>query len=380
MSEFSAVEQLQPLKLCDPLIEAHKDAATYRPATGLVEALDIAMLLGVPLLLTGDPGVGKTRAAHWLASRLETELIPFYVKSSTAGSDLLYQFDEVARFRDGGREEPRPLAYYLRFNALGKAILHSAGGGATLFTASGEALQGPALLRHRALLVEAFGKRGQALVDAVEAGDGAARATVALLQPDHSDFAEAAPEHRLVLIDELDKAPRDTPNDLLLEVEEMEFNIPELGIKIKGNAGFRPVVIITSNSEKSLPDPFLRRCAFFDIPFPSVGELKLIIEGSVATLAGGGRLVDDVLAAFRELRRPQALTKTPGTAELLAWLDILVNRYHLTAESSLGGAFTKDFAEDKEGIRHSLTAVLKTRADGETGGRIVRDWAARNSG
>lgn len=371
MTGFSAVTQVEPLRLCEPLVEAHKDAAVYRPAAGLKEALDIAMMLGVPLLLTGDPGVGKTRAAHWLAAELKSDLLRFDVKSNTLGPDLLYQFDEVARFRDSSRKEQRPLVQYLRFSALGKAILQSAGGRATLFTTSGEPLKGAELSRRRDLLAEAFGERSVAIVRAAE--DDKAIAPVSLLTPDELDFAKAEPRHRVVLIDELDKAPRDTPNDLLVEVEEMEFNIPELGVKVKGHPSFRPIVIITSNSEKSLPDPFLRRCAFFDIPFPSPEELKLIIDGSVAALDGGGLLVEEALAAFSELRRPQALIKAPGTAELLAWLDTLVTKNKLAADSSLRRAVR----EDPAALRDSLVAVLKTVPDKKRGPEILKDWAGK---
>ena len=102
-----------------------------------------------------------------------------------------------------------------------------------------------------------------------------------------------SPTRRLVLIDEIDKAPRDFPNDLLDEIDQMEFRVPELAMKFR--AAHRPVVIITSNSERQLPDPFLRRCVFHRIEFPSADRLQAILRqrlghlGTVRRAGGRGR-------------------------------------------------------------------------------------------
>src|SRR5205085_6127566 len=109
----------------------------------------------------------------------------------------------------------------------------------------------------RKLIARAFGD------EATTAGT----ARSAWLLPNEPTFSDADGQHCVVLIDELDKAPRDTPNDLLAEIENLGFAIPELGIAIRSDPGFRPIVLLTSNSEKSLPEPFLRRCVYFDIPF-----------------------------------------------------------------------------------------------------------------
>jgi MoxR-like ATPase len=368
---FTAILSNSPLRLSHPLTEGHKQWEAYFPAAGLPEAMDVAMLLGQPLLLTGDPGTGKTRAAHWLAEKLGIPpLLRFDVKSTSTGNDLLYQFDEVARFRDSTRQESKPLVSYLRFNALGEAVLRAAGGASLLSSIVGEPLEGEVTARQRNILVDAFGAIPP---------DG--RITTAMLLPDDKDFAVAEPVHRLVLIDELDKAPRDTPNDLLAEIEDMSFRIPELGVKVEAaETGFRPVVIITSNSEKSLPEPFLRRCAYFDIPvprrydkakdgrWPGQGTLEQIVEGRIDALTGGGMLLEQALDLFQRLRRPDSgVQKKPGTAELLAWLDVVVKRNALQRDD--------DFKSKKEAVESSLAAVLKNKDDVDAARRIVAEWA-----
>jgi MoxR-like ATPase len=368
MASFTAVLAKSPLRLAPALTEHHKDAQGYFPAQGLAEAIDVAMLLGQPLLLTGEPGTGKTRAAYWLANEISAgTLLRFDVKSTSSGTDLLYYFDEVARFRDSTRQEKYPLVRYLRFNALGEAILRAAGGKAVLQTIPGEPLEGAALERHRKLLEDAFGDRPSTV-----------SATTSLLLPDDASFSDSEPEHRVVLIDELDKAPRDTPNDLLVEIEDMEFAIPELGVVVKSHIDFRPIVVITSNSEKSLPDPFLRRCAYFDIPFPrrynarvdgawpGQGTIEQIVEARIDALSGGGQLVSQALDLFQRLRRP-GLRKSPGTAELLAWLDVLVSQHKLGPKDDLiPRAATLDL---------TLSPIMKTKDDLEAARRIILDWA-----
>ena len=93
---------------------------------------------------------------------------------------------------------------------------------------------------------------------------------------------ENEPKSSVVLIDEIDKAPRDFPNDILNEIENMEFEIKEAGnYKIRKGAGQRIVVIMTSNSEKNLPEPFLRRCVFYHIPFPDKEQLLEIVQSQL---------------------------------------------------------------------------------------------------
>ncbi len=313
MIDFLAIEPGETLRLRPALAEAHKRIDTYEPAQGLREAVDVAMLLGVPLLITGEPGTGKTSAARWLADQLGADdVMPLDVKSTTAGRDLLYTFDEVARFRDSSRGEDRPLISYVQFSALGEAILRAAGGSAVLQTPDRRSLSGEWLDRHRETIRRAFG--GEA--------DGTKGATVALLLPGEPGFSEAAPQHRVVLIDELDKAPRDTPNDLLAEINDMAFVITELSLRVAAQNGRRPIVLITSNSEKALPEPFLRRCAFFNIPDATDEQLEAILASKIPD-ATGSELSRTALKLYGDLRRHARVQKRPGTSELLSWLDVL---------------------------------------------------------
>jgi MoxR-like ATPase len=361
--KFIAVEDEAPLRLSPPLAENHKKVNHYRPSVGLREAMDVAMLLGVPLILTGEPGVGKTRAAYWLANELAVgEVLRHNVKSTTSGADLLYAFDDVSRFRDSAQSARRPLTAYLRFQPLGEAIVRAAGGRAILRTDAGEVLAGEALDRHRDLLAQAFGADWKPVEDAARVAD---------LMPRESGFASAGPAYRVVLIDELDKAPLDTPNDLLAEVEDMKFVIPELGLQVLADPAVRPIVIITSNSEKSLPDPFMRRCAYFDVPLPDDETLKAIIEDSVAALKGGGQLLRDALELFALFREENTgLSRKPGASELLAWLEALTHGQQLAPHDSL---YAWAHAPGKR-VRDSFCAVFKGRDDIAKAEAIVARW------
>jgi MoxR-like ATPase len=130
-----------------------------------------------------------------------------------------------------------------------------------------------------------------------------------------------APQRPVLLIDEIDKADIEFPNDLLQELDRMEFYVYETGETVK--AKVRPVVLITSNNEKELPDAFLRRCFFHYIKFPDAETMKAIIEVHFPGLKG--RLVKEALAVFYELREVPGLKKKPSTSELLDWIKLLLN-------------------------------------------------------
>jgi MoxR-like ATPase len=185
-----------------------------------------------------------------------------------------------------------------------------------------------------------------------------------------------------VLIDEIDKAPRDFPNDLLNEIDRLYFRMPELqnlgSPGADGDAGvesrYRPIVIITSNSEKGLPDPFLRRCVYFDIPFPTEEELGRIVSGRIEALKADDVLLSDALDLFYRLRHQRAalnpksetnLKKEPSTAELLNWLQIMAHR---------GARPNESLKAQKDLIRETLFTLVKNADDHPDALAAIERW------
>jgi len=208
----------------------------------------------------------------------------------------------------------------------------------------------------------------------------------------------------VVLIDEIDKAPKDVPNDLLWELEEMSFNISEVAApsealiagpdtgeqpqKVTSGSTFsirressalRPIVIITSNSEKSLPDAFLRRCVYYHVPFPDFDDSGAHDHVSVQTIVasrlqaryqgGGEKLVEDAISFFRFLRE-QSLERKPGLAELLNWLDYLLPPQNLGA-ASLGRLMDMDEPRRSNSIGITL---LKQKDDQKKVQDLLNGW------
>jgi MoxR-like ATPase len=130
--------------------------------------------------------------------------------------------------------------------------------------------------------------------------------------------AEARP---VLLIDEIDKADIEFPNDLLLELDRMEFHVYETGETVRAQR--RPIVVITSNNEKELPDAFLRRCFFHYIKFPDAETMNRIVEVHYPGIKR--RLVEEALRIFFEIREVPGLKKKPSTSELLDWLKLLLS-------------------------------------------------------
>ncbi len=294
------------------------DPAAYRPAKGLQDAVNVALLLQRPLLVTGEPGTGKTQLAYSIAWQLSRQqdshatsarVEKFETKSTSIARDLFYSFDMVGRFHaaQGGRDAD-PLAF-MTFNALGRALLDA-------------------------------------------------------LPPEQAREFERAhkyqgPRRSVVLIDEIDKAPRDFPNDLLNELDQFYFRIPELGGVAVGGPGkvtpdYWPVVVITSNSEKALPEPFLRRCIYYDIPFPDAAQLKDILYSRMPLLVPKHeKLLADALEFFSELRKDKGLERVPSTAELMQWLTVILQDSKAKAE----GARLRDV---RERALQALPALGKT--------------------
>ena len=125
-----------------------------------------------------------------------------------------------------------------------------------------------------------------------------------------------------MLIDEIDKAPRDVPNDLLAEVENMRFFVSELDRTVAADPAMRPILVITSNSEKALPDAFLRRCVYYHIPFPADDELREIVASRIAALPRDSDLVGDAIVLFGYVRHArQRLRRIPALLSLLGLLQ-----------------------------------------------------------
>ncbi|MBU2864634.1 MoxR family ATPase [Reinekea forsetii] len=147
--------------------------------------------------------------------------------------------------------------------------------------------------------------------------------------------AFASEKRTVLLIDEVDKADIEFPNDLLVELDRMEFHVYETGETIK--AIHRPIIIITSNNEKELPDAFLRRCFFHYINFPDAQTLKSIVD--VHYPNAQGMLVKRALEIFFDIRNVPGLKKRPSTSELIDWLKLLISD-ELSAEEIKTGTFT----------------------------------------
>ena len=154
----------------------------------------------------------------------------------------------------------------------------------------------------------------------------------------------------ILLVDEIDKADLEFANDLLWELDRMEFYIPETGETVKAEE--RPVVIITSNAEKELPDAFLRRCIFHYISFPDANMMNRIIHAHYPDLEE--KLVEQVLHAFYRIRTLDALQKKPSTSELLDWIQALqltgISLDRVAEEVPFSGILLKK-EEDLEVIR-----------------------------
>lgn len=152
----------------------------------------------------------------------------------------------------------------------------------------------------------------------------------------------SAASRQVLLIDEIDKADLEFPNDILLELDEMRFTVMETGDEVQANE--RPMVIITSNNEKELPDAFLRRCVFHFIDFPDLEQMRKIIDVHHPEVEK--HLLEQVLVKFYWLREQKELRKRPSTSELIDWITALlragVDPSHLESELPFMGALLKN--------------------------------------
>lgn len=219
----------------------------------LKDNVNVAIALGRPLLVKGEPGTGKTLLAHSIARGLGKRLLVWNIKSTTKAQEGLYVYDTVQRLNDArfGDKDVSNIKQYIKLGKLGESF--------------------------------------------------------------------AAEEQVVLLIDEIDKADIEFPNDLLHELDIMNFYIHETGETIA--AQHRPIVIITSNSEKELPDPFLRRCVFHYIAFPDEELMEKIVRVHFPDIEK--KLLRECLKKFYWIRQFDMLRKKPSTSELVDWIQAL---------------------------------------------------------
>ncbi len=273
------------------------DPSLYVPSQELVNAVNVALTLGQPLLLTGEPGTGKTQLAHHIAYFFQLgEPLVFNAQTTSNAKDLFYTYDALGHFQYN-QNNPEALSAvqveqrFIRYQALGEAI----------------------------------------------------RAQV----------------RKVVLIDEIDKAPRDLPNDVLAAIEAMAFDVSEVGKFYKADNHLRPIVVITSNSEKNLPDAFLRRVVYYHIPFPSPEALLEIVS---AKIDGYDQVaLEPLVAHFNQIRTDKSLKlkKNPATAELIFWAMLL---YSMGFDPQVLGNGSLS-PKDQETLLTSYSVLAKTQED-----------------
>ena len=218
--------------------------------------VNVSIALARPLIVKGEPGTGKTLLSHAIAESLGKRLIVWNVKSTTEAIDGCYMYDTVQRLNDS------------RFGSDDRNV-------------------------NNIKDYITFGPLGEAF---------------------------DSEEQVVLLIDEVDKADIEFPNDLLQELDVMEFYVKETKEFVKAKT--RPIVIITSNNEKELPDAFLRRCVFHWIEFPSKEFMADICNLHYPNLKQN--LLDQCLKNFYALRAITKLRKMPSTSELLDWIGVLL--------------------------------------------------------
>jgi MoxR-like ATPase len=261
----------------------------YVATQDLMLAVNAAVTLKRPLLVKGEPGTGKTMLAEEVAAALNMPLLQWHIKSTTKAQQGLYEYDAVSRLRDSQLSD---IVGSERVKDIHNYIV-------------------------KGVLWQAF----------------TAEQPVALL------------------IDEIDKADIEFPNDLLRELDRMEFYVYETRELVK--ARHRPVVFITSNNEKELPDAFLRRCFFHYIKFPDADTMQRIVDVHFPGLKK--ELLGAAMKTFYDVRNLPGLKKKPSTSELLDWLKLL-----LAEDIPLSALQSKD---EKVSVPPLVGALLKNEQD-----------------
>ncbi|ETW93015.1 MAG: hypothetical protein ETSY1_41110 [Candidatus Entotheonella factor] len=258
-AKAEARRQLQRRQLPKTLHDFQESAKYFQLEPGLQTAINMALAVGAPLLLTGEPGTGKTQVAWYLGWYFDIPVYAYQVRSTSTANDIKYDFDAVAYLRN---------AQDTKVDRIERTDEH--------------------VLRHKALWL-----------------------------------AYDCPGASVLLIDEIDKAPRDFPNDLLLELDKHEFQHPFLDKMIRPQNDKPPIVVVTSNVERRLPDAFLRRCIFHHIKLTPD-----LLQAAVRARTGDFPNLDTptqdaALERFWQLYHHDQLQKRPSTAEVLVWLAIL---------------------------------------------------------
>ena len=269
-----------------------KGSESYVATPDLMLAVNAAATLKRPLLVKGEPGTGKTMLAEEVATALGMPLMQWHIKSTTKAQQGLYEYDAVSRLRDSQLAGVEGSDSGARVKNIHNYIV-------------------------RGVLWQAF----------------------------------TAEEPVVLLIDEIDKADIEFPNDLLREIDRMEFYVYETRELVK--AKHRPLVFITSNNEKELPDAFLRRCFFHYIKFPDADTMKQIVGVHFPNLKK--ELLGAALKNFYDVRNLPGLKKKPSTSELLDWLKLLV-----AEDIPLEALQSKD---DKVAVPPLVGALLKNEQD-----------------
>ena len=306
-------------------IKLDNSPSNYIPSPGLLNALEVAYMLKRPLLLTGEPGTGKTQFAFWAADQLSrTEGFyntPFIYNTKTASTaqDLFYSYDAIAHFREIHTDQPgggaRTTEDFIQLKALGLAIANAIGR-------------------------NDIGLSSRILDKSNVAGDRAGS---------------------VVLIDEIDKAPRDFPNDLLNEIENYEFEIKELNTRIRvtdEQQKQKIIIILTSNFEKNLPDAFLRRCIYYHIDFPTRERLFEIIIKRLDISPDDYSNIEKRVNDFFLFHHYPNIIKKPSTSEFIDWIRVLQNDNLLHQEF-----FLEDRLMKSEALPKYLPILIKNKDD-----------------
>lgn len=282
------------------------DPELYKPSRDLQDAVNVAIWLGKPLLLTGEPGTGKTQLAYSVAHRLGLgDPLRFNVRTTSVANDLFYKYDAIRHFQFNQNNKNHNLdkkeieSNFITYQPLGQAIRSNT--------------------------------------------------------------------RQVVLVDEIDKAPRDLPNDILNVLEDLVFDVPEIGETFEAAPTKRPFIIFTSNSEKNLPDAFLRRCVYYHIPFPTDDEMLDILSTKTSSALYSISDIKDIIIPHFKVFRNLLRKKKPSTGELLNWLVLLERRRFSASKFPLLSNNTAQYTEmqkdDRDALLGTLSVLSKTEED-----------------